>query len=60
MLFFVICACFALFPAQVLAGAQSGLALCINAVIPSLLPFMLFSACIIKSNFSRPLGALLS
>ncbi|MBE7055120.1 MAG: hypothetical protein E7392_03280 [Ruminococcaceae bacterium] len=60
MLFFVICACFALFPAQVLAGAQSGLALCINAVIPSLLPFMLFSACIIKSNFSRPLGAALS
>lgn len=60
MLFFVVCACFALFPEQVLSGAQNGLALCINAVIPSLLPFMLVSSCVIKSNFSRPLGALLS
>lgn len=60
MLFFVVCACFALFPEQVLCGAQNGLALCINAVIPSLLPFMLVSACVIKSNFSRPLGAALS
>lgn len=60
MLFFVVCACFALFPGQVLAGAQNGLALCINAVIPSLLPFMLISTCVIKSGFSRPLGRLLS
>lgn len=60
MLFFVVCACFALFPEQVLSGAQNGLALCINAVIPSLLPFMLVSSCVIKSNFSRPLGAFLS
>lgn len=59
MLFFVICSAFALFPEQVLYGAQNGLALCINAVIPSLLPFMLLSSCIIKSNFSRPLGAVL-
>lgn len=59
MLFFVVCACFALFPEQVLYGAQNGLALCINAVIPSLLPFMLISSCVIKSNFSRPLGCLL-
>ncbi len=60
MLFFVVCACFALFPEAVLRGAQSGLALCINAVIPSLLPFMLLSSCVIKSNFSKPLGAVLS
>lgn len=60
MLFFVICACFALFPAEVVNGAQSGLALCINALIPSLLPFMVISSCIIASGFSRPLGALLS
>lgn len=60
MLFFVVCACFALYPEAVLSGAQSGLALCINAVIPSLLPFMVISACIIKSGFSRPLGAVLS
>ncbi len=59
MLFFVVCACFALFPEKVLFGAQAGLALCINVVIPSLLPFMLISLCVIKSNFSRPLGALL-
>lgn len=60
MLFFVVCACFALFPAQVLYGAQNGLALCINAVIPSLLPFMIVSLCVIKSGFSRPLGVALS
>ena len=60
MLFFVVCACFALFPEQVLRGAQTGLSLCINAVIPSLLPFMLISTCLIKSNFSRPLGAVIS
>lgn len=59
MLFFVVCACFALFPEAVLRGAQNGLALCVNAVIPSLLPFMLVSTCIIKSNFSRPLGAVI-
>jgi len=60
MLFFVVCACFALFPEQVLYGAQTGISLCINAVIPSLLPFMLISTCLIKSNFSRPLGAVIS
>jgi len=59
MLFFALCACFAIFPDKVLYGAQTGLALCINVVIPSLLPFMLISLCVIKSNFSRPLGALL-
>ncbi len=60
MLFFIVCACFALFPAQVLWGAQSGLALCLNAVIPSLLPFMFVSSCIIKSGFSKPLGIIFS
>lgn len=60
MLFFIICACFAIFPQQVLCGAQIGLALCINTVIPSLLPFMLLSSCLIKSNFSRPLGYITS
>ena len=60
MLFFVVCFCFALFPEAVLRGAQTGIALCINAVIPSLLPFMLASNCLIKSQFSRPLGAFLS
>lgn len=58
MLFFIVCACFAFFPEKVLYGAQTGLALCINVVIPSLLPFMLVSLCVIKSKFSRPLGAL--
>ena len=60
MLFFVICAAFALFPDKVISGAASGAALCINAVIPSLLPFMLVSSCLIKSGFSRPLGSILS
>lgn len=60
MLFFLICAAFALFPEKVLCGAQSGVAICINSVIPSLLPFMLVSSCIIKSRFSRPLGVIIS
>ncbi len=60
MLFFLICASFALFPEKVLSGAGEGLMLCMNAVVPSLLPFMVASGCIIKSNFSRPLGAVLS
>ena len=60
MLFFFVCAAFALFPREVLLGAQNGLRLCIDAVIPSLLPFMVVSGCIIKSQFSRPLGAVLS
>lgn len=60
MLFFIICACFALFPQKVIFGAQNGLALCINAIIPSLLPFMIFSDALIKSGFARPLGTLIS
>lgn len=60
MLFFLICAAFALFPELVLSGAGNGLSLCLDVVIPSLLPFMLVSSCLIKSGFSRPLGALLS
>lgn len=60
VLFFFICASFALFPELVLSGAGNGLSLCLDVIIPSLLPFMLVSTCIIKSGFSRPLGALLS
>ena len=60
MLFFLICAAFALFPELVLSGAGNGLSLCLDVVIPSLLPFMLVSSCVIKSRFSRPLGALIS
>lgn len=60
MIFFLMCAAFALFPEKVLYGAGNGLALCLNAVIPSLLPFMVVSGCIIKSRFARPLGSLLS
>ncbi len=60
MLFFIMCASFILFPDKVISGAGSGLALCLNAVVPSLLPFMVLSGCVIKSNFARPLGAALS
>lgn len=60
MLFFIVCACFALFPENVLHGAQNGLALCINAIVPSLLPFMFVSECLIASGFSGPLGAVAS
>lgn len=60
MIFFLICAAFALFPEKVLCGAGNGLELCLNVVIPSLLPFMVVSGCIIKSNFARPLGCILS
>lgn len=60
MLFFICCILFAVFPEKVLSGAQSGLALSLNAVIPSLLPFMLASSCLIKSKFSYPLGSIAS
>ena len=60
MLFFLICAAFALFPEKVICGASEGIELCLNVVIPSLLPFMILSGCVIKSNFARPLGAVLS
>ncbi len=60
MLFFICCILFAVFPEKVLSGAQSGLALSLNAVVPSLLPFMLASTCLIKSKFSYPLGSMVS
>ena len=60
MLFFIICATFALFPELVLSGAGNGLSLCLDVVVPSLLPFMLVASCVIKSRFARPLGAMLS
>ena len=60
MLFFVCCILFAIFPEKVLSGAQSGLALSLNAVVPSLLPFMLVATCLIKSKFSYPLGSAVS
>ena len=47
-----------------ISGAQDGLNLCIQAVIPSLFPFLIFSGIIIsciqgsKSRFLRPLGRL--
>lgn len=60
MLFLICCLLFAAFPERVLVGAQSGLALSLNAVVPSLLPFMLVSTCLIKSKFSYPLGSIVS
>ena len=60
MLFFLICASFAIFPELVIAGARTGLDLCLGTVIPSLLPFMVVSACLVKSRFSVTLGNILS
>ena len=60
MLFFLICASFAIFPEMVIAGAKTGLELCLGTVIPSLLPFMVVSSCLIKSRFSVTLGNILS
>ncbi len=60
MLFFIICGFFALFPSEAIYGAQNGLALCINAIIPSLLPFMIISKGLLKSGFARPLGCVIS
>ncbi len=54
--------CFVLiaFPERALAGAGLGLELCLKAVVPSLLPFMLISTIAVRSGWGVKLGRLLS
>lgn len=48
------------FPAEALKGAATGLDICIKAVVPSLLPFMLLSSVAVRSGSGEKLGKLLS
>ncbi len=47
-------------PAAVSAGVRQGLTLCLNAIIPSLFPFMALSEFIVRSNISGTLSIMLS
>lgn len=48
-----------IFPKEILAGAKNGLLLWYNNVVPSLLPFMIFTAMLIKTGFPQRLGRVL-
>lgn len=47
---------FVVFPVSVSSGAKEGITLWFYTVIPSLLPFMIFSTFMIKKNITRPIG----
>ena len=49
-----------LFPMSAADGARRGIGYCLNLLIPSLFPFMVFSAFLIKSGISSRLGRFLS
>ncbi len=55
-----LCAALALFPDAALRGAGLGLEICVKAVIPSLLPFMLVSHILIENGWGEKTGRLLS
>lgn len=46
-----------LFPKEVSASVRSGLTLCTDTLLPSLFPFFVLSALVIKLDIARPLGA---
>lgn len=45
-----------IFPKEIIRGAKNGLLLWYNNVIPTLLPFMIFTAMLIKTGFPQRLG----
>lgn len=47
-----------IFPKEILAAAKNGLLLWYNNVVPSLLPFMIFTAMLIGTGFPQRLGKL--
>lgn len=52
----ILCFVLALFPSDALKGAGLGMELCLKAVIPSLLPFMLISSVALYSGWGERLG----
>ena len=55
-----LCLALVLFPDAALRGAGLGLDICLRAVVPSLLPFMLLSSIAVESGWGLRLGRLLS
>ena len=56
----LLCLALLLFPGDALRGAGLGLDICLKAVVPSLLPFMLLSSMAVESGWGLRLGRLLS
>ncbi|MCH5186908.1 MAG: hypothetical protein J1F63_00795 [Oscillospiraceae bacterium] len=55
-----LCLALVIFPDAALRGAGLGLDICLRAVVPSLLPFMLLSSIAVESGWGLKLGRLLS
>lgn len=49
-----------IFPKEILKGAKNGLLLWYNNVVPSLLPFMIFTAMLVKVGFPQRLGRVMA
>lgn len=56
----LLCFALVLFPDAALRGAGLGLDICLRAVVPSLLPFMLLSSVAVENGWGLRLGRLLS
>lgn len=59
-MFYLVCVMLVLFPAASAQGAREGLKLAFNSVLPSLLPFAVFSTAVIQSGASRVLSSFAS
>ena len=60
MIAIILCFVLIAFPQRALDGAGLGLEICLKAVIPSLLPFMLVSSMAVSCGWGQKLGRLLS
>lgn len=49
-----------IFPSEMVAAAKSGVELCFNVIIPSLFPFFVVSALVVKLGLAQRLGVLLA
>ncbi|MGN1097576.1 MAG: hypothetical protein ACI4SS_01620 [Clostridia bacterium] len=60
MIAIILCAALILFPDAALKGAGLGLEICLQVVIPSLLPFMVVSSIAVESGWGERLGKVFS
>ncbi len=58
MLAVLLCAVLILFPSRALDGAGMGLEICLKAVVPSLLPFMVVSSMALAGGWGEKLGGI--
>lgn len=56
----LLCAALVIFPDAALRGAGMGLKICLKAVVPSLLPFMVISSMMVESGWGEKIGRLLT